>query len=173
MNMGDLHPALVHLPIGILSLYTLAEMLRWGNFFHSKHWQTSKAFMLIVGVLGSFLAFSSGEALEDLYGASPLLDAHGAFGAATVAIYGMLAIGYLIWVIDNSRLAAYLSHGLLGRLWHILTLCSGFLRTPVVSVSAALLGFVLLSITGALGGAIVRGREADFLVTIVYDLFVK
>ena len=171
--MGNLHPALVHIPIGILFLYSLAEWCRWGKFFQSTQWNTSKAFMVTIGVLGSFAAFASGDALEDIYGSIPLLETHSMFATATIVVYSLLAFGYLVWVIDNSKYGNTLRHSGAKPVWHFCTRLSRFLRNPIVSVSGAFIGFILLTITGALGGAIVRGREADFLVTIIYDLFVK
>ncbi|PIT86224.1 MAG: hypothetical protein COU33_04360 [Candidatus Magasanikbacteria bacterium CG10_big_fil_rev_8_21_14_0_10_43_6] len=172
-TMGELHPAIVHIPIGILALYTLAECLRWGAFFHSAHWQKSKAFMIIVGVVGSFGAFLSGSALEEIYGHSLLLSRHELFATVTIYIYSLLASAYLIWVIDISVLSTPLKKKPFAPVWHPLTIASGFVRTPIVVISSALLGFLSLTITGALGGALVRGPEADFLVSVIYSLFVQ
>jgi|GEM_PF-3860881 len=48
-----------------------------------------------------------------------------------------------------------------------------FASHPILLSLIALLGLVLLSITGALGGAISHGIDTDPVVRIVYDLIIK
>ncbi len=164
--MGELHPAIVHLPIGILTLYSLSEFLRFG-LFKQESWMITKLFLLVSGTVGAFLGLNSGESLEDLRtNDEQLLNLHETFANASTWVYGIMTVAYLVWFLEVrfaffSRLP----------LWNILSGLARLLRKPVIAMIGAATGFILLSLTGIFGGAMVHGPDADPLVSFVLQLF--
>lgn len=173
--MGELHPALVHLPIGILSLYTLCEFFRFGSFFRSDAWKKSKAIMVIFGVVGGIAAFTAGDALGETYRSSLLIERHETFALATLWTYGILAASYAIVFLTayEPLMKKVGTQGLLATTVVWFKKIALGIQKPYVVLPLAALAFIWLTITGALGGAIVRGPEADPLAKIIYMLFVR
>ncbi len=65
-----LHPIVVHFPIGILLIAWLPMLIALADKKRRHAWFASAAMLLIVGTLGAFAAVLTGEATEDIVGAS-------------------------------------------------------------------------------------------------------
>lgn len=169
----NVHPIFVHFPIALLVVYTLLEIVRLPIITRQQWWFGAKAVLLITGVIGGFTAFQTGEIAADAYektSSMPLVELHGNFALATMIVYGLLALSYLI----QSGTATDLKHRLspaLSKPWMVIeTINQAIFKTPVL-ILGAIIGMILVTIVGALGGALVYGPDVDPVVSVIYHLF--
>ena len=169
----NIHPLFVHFPIGILSLYVFIEILRIRPLVRQAYYFELKAILVFLGTVAAFLAASTGDMAEELIHAGtnsvvgkdflPLVERHSAYAGATIAVFGLLAASYVFlylkkqgWlqkVTDNTPLVTFMNS-----IQHF-------------SIPLALLGFILITITGGLGAVLVYGKDIDPIVTIIYTIF--
>ncbi|MDD2657046.1 MAG: hypothetical protein PHD04_00055 [Candidatus Pacebacteria bacterium] len=174
----NIHPLFVHFPIGLLVVYSIFEI---GAYFSPALRRQSwlfpvKAFLLFIGVLAAFAALITGGIAEELVegtGRAYILEMHSPIAGITTVLYLILAAAYLIRVFDVKGWGNYVA-GVASpfiRVWSFkkyvahLVLDTWFL--PVL----ALLALIGMTITGALGAAIVYGPDADPFVSLVYHFF--
>ena len=176
----NIHPLFVHFPIGLLVVYSVLEL---GAYclpaLRRQLWVfPAKAFLLFVGVLAAFAALVTGglaaEGLEGDSVLSPLIEIHAPFAALTTALYLVIAAAYLNRVFDRNgwfnRIVE--TNGFLAWGWNAKKyLAHLILDTPLLS-ALALLALVGMTVTGALGAAIVYGPDIDPFVSFIYHLFV-
>ena len=174
----NIHPLVVHFPIGLLVTYSVLEL---GAYFLSalrrRLWLFPvKAFLLFVGVLGALMALLTGSmAAESVEGTSRffILDVHAPFAGATTVLYLVLAAAYLVRVFDMNGWGDHIvgANTFLMRIWSFKKFfCNLVLNTWFLPV-LAFLALVSITITGALGAALVYGPDADPFVFLVYHLF--
>lgn len=174
----DFHPIIVHFPIALLALYCALEFLRFEKMQKHFAWFYMKMFLLIAGAGSAAFALQTGESAERKYdwAARQLIRVHSSWASATTMIFSVLAFAYLMkWLEkdfgNDPRLLKLKSDRIAGNIFLILNEAADFImRTPVV-IALAVLGFLGIFITGALGGAIVYGPDADIFVSFVYHLF--
>jgi len=168
----DLHPMIVHFPIALLSIYAVMELIRSKKLLRNESWLYVKVAFLILGTLGAFAALSSGEGAADSFGETPVVEVHQFWATTTTTIFGIIAGLYVIFFIDK-----FLSEKIpkiakkTKKYWSIVMKIDNFLLTSFVIVLAAFTGLIAVTITGALGGAIVYGTTSDPIVAFVYGLF--
>ena len=172
--MGSLHPAIVHIPIGLLFVYSCIECALLFFPRYKEKLSFGKYIMLVVGLIGSFFALSSGDNLEDTVGYDDsLVDLHSTFAEATVWVYGILAVAFTILILKNSKIVKTVieKSKYLQKIINLIFFLSSIItRQPWLCI-LALLGLLLLSLTGALGGAISHGPDSDPITSFVYSLF--
>lgn len=169
----DLHPILVHFPIALLTVYAVLEIVRVSRIMKTSWWLPLKNGLLIIGSAASVLAYLSGSFLEEQaesFGeVSAELEIHGTFAALTVACFGILAVARVVFLLRATPFASRLPEpvrvALLGLVRVIIS--------PSVSIPLAIFGLLLLTATGALGGAMVYGSEGDPIARFLYGIFVK
>lgn len=174
----NIHPLFVHFPIGLLVVYSILEI---GAYFwptlRRQTWLFSvRAFLLYIGILGAFAALVTGGVAEDLIEGSArsyILEVHSPVAGATTLLYVILAAAYTVRIFQMKgwgqrlfgqsaffgpvlRLKEYLAHLVLDT-WAL----------PLI----ALLALFGMTVTGALGAAIVYGPNADSFVSFIYHLF--
>jgi hypothetical protein len=170
----NLHPIIVHIPIACLALYSILERI----LFFKKTLQDklihTKYFLLFVGVIGSFIALQTGERAEHLlWGHSNLIEMHSTFANLShfsyiiiAIIYGLnLVITHKIW----SKYRTVITKQHLPKIKYILN--HMYTHYSIILLSG--LGFILLSITGALGWAISHGTTDDPLSAWAVNTFVS
>jgi uncharacterized membrane protein len=171
--MLNVHPVLVHFPIGLLTIYALVELTRIRRIQEHPHTFTLKAFLLVTGALSLAATYQSGELIESAFAAGDLellVERHATFALASYVIFAVLAIGYFIksalrlW--PEKSFWKTLFGASLSRLAHSIT-------SKYIAPCFAFFGLIALTITGALGGAIVHGPEIDPAVSFIYHLFVR
>jgi len=125
----------------------------------------TKKILLFVGVAFAWMALQTGEIAADVIGSAggrepAAFDAHKNFANMTYQTYGFLALWYLLksvvsswWFTAPSWLVTLTHHR----------------RIHLVIMLIAIFGSVLLMITGALGGSMVYGPDADPMVRLIYD----
>lgn len=164
----NIHPAFVHFPIALLIVYAVLECIRPSYVMKHRSWHDIKAAFVILGTLSAFAALSTGEmAEENLQGSQhQLVELHSFFATASTWIFAILAVAYLIALVTE-HVSALSSHSW----WKTISGIGAFIEKPFIAISLALLGIVSLTITGALGGALVYGPDVDPIVSFIYHLF--
>lgn len=167
----NIHPIVVHFPIAILTVYAVLEFLSISHRFRAIAWlQSTKAFLVIVGAVTALLTLSTGEAAEHALTDQtlrPLVEMHATFAAIASDIFVVLALVYVFVCAQRQA-------------WYIKT--PSFIQTLIrwylkvfnhvwVLAVLAMLGFIAMTITGSLGGAIVYGPEIDPVVSFFYNFF--
>lgn len=163
----NLHPIIVHFPIACLVLYALLEFVslrpQWKTQF-----STTKLFLLIVGMLGTFIALQTGEIAQDLIGTSDLVEVHERFANISYILFGILLVFYVLSFLPN---LSFFTKKLPTRYARVSALIS-WIFTHHLHLILVTLGMIALTITGALWGAISHGPDTDFVVRFFYDLLV-
>jgi len=174
----NIHPLFVHFPIALLVVYSIMELIHTQRLNHSDTYASIKGFLVIVGTLAAYVTLSTGELAEGLLLANrpelaKLVETHSAFAGASTAIFSILAISYVIKFFMDSTYAQapVLASGPLSRVWGAMLWYSRAIRENVLGQMLALAGIICITITGALGAAIVYGPDADPIVSFIYGLF--
>lgn len=173
--MVNIHPMVVHFPIALLTVYAVAELLRFKKLLKSDSWFLVKAVMLWVGILGAFVALQSGEAIEDQFSQGSfavLVETHSMWAALTSWIFGFLAVMYLIAALRRFDIVKEEKMGR-SRIARTIFTVSKIVVDKWIVVLFALFGLFAITVTGALGGAIVHGASVDPVVQVIYDTFVN
>ena len=167
------HPILVHFPIAFMTIYAILELIRFQKVKNWPYIVHIKAFLLIVGTLSSFVALSTGEVAEHLANRDlrPLIEVHSAFASGSVWIFGILSVVYIVSFVSKSEWNQKLLDSPFSKIWKLKVNIANKILNGYFSVILALAGLVAITITGALGGAIVYGPEVDPIVNFIYKLF--
>lgn len=171
---GSLHPAIVHIPIGLLFLYSTLEVALLIFPSHRDKFAYGSYLMLMVGVIGALFALQSGEGLEHAQRFDhALVEVHSFVAGATTWVYGILAVALTILFVVQSQTyqRALVAYPLLGTLSKPFVVLSRLVSRQPWRVLLAIAGGILLLLTGALGGAIAHGPNADIVTSFVYGLF--
>lgn len=170
----NIHPIFVHFPVALLTVYAVLELLRFKTLTDKAYWFYVKAVILIAGTLGAFVSLSSGEGAEHALSdrsLRPLVEMHSTFANASSWIFGILAVVYLISWISKTSYNEKLVNSMFSKIWHIKVMIAEKILGSYATVILALAGLAAITITGALGGAIVYGPDVDPIVSWVYHLF--
>lgn len=173
----NIHPILVHFPIAFLTLYAICELIRFKKVTAKHYWFHVKAILIIAGLVTAELALGSGEAIEKMFKdkeqiKDAIVPLHAASAEGTIGIFLILAISYLVlWIEYDSSKNFLVKYPALADPWgRLIKIAKWIIDTPA-SLVLALVGIVGITITGALGGAMVHGPEVDPFVSFVYHLF--
>ncbi len=171
----NLHPALVHFPIALLTLYAIFECARFKKLQQTAYWFYVKACLVIVGSMSSVATYISGDVIEELFDGNAkiehLIDVHSNFALATMITFAVLALSYLVQWIARDGMKKWPSLET-NKIFQMKAKVSAFILKGPIVVPLALLGLALVTITGALGGSIVYGPDLDPAVRFIYDLFI-
>ena len=166
----NIHPAVVHFPVALLTLYSLLEIatLFWRE--RTKKLQQTKLFLLFVWTVGTFFALQSGEMAQDYLGIknSQLVETHEEYAEMTYSTYIWISIYYLLIIAKNNWLQRFLPQ----KRQTIITKLLDRSYRRYLLILAATAWLILLSITWALWWAISQWPDADPIVRFVYDLFI-
>lgn len=164
----DLHPLIVHFPIALLSLYVGIEVLSLLIKPRSDKIFVTKVLLLLVGTVSAMIALETGEMAEGVMWSWPLVETHSLFAEASYIVFAVLSGIYLIrFIIQSNRIKRYTKIQ-----WTILSIIKTTWAHIIISI-AAIIGFGLLVITGALGAALVHGPEIDPVVNWIYTILVN
>ncbi len=141
----DLHPIFVHFPIALLTVYAIFELVRFKKVVNKFYWFYIKATLAIAGELFAFLAYLS----SPNEGGHPLVEMHETFAIATICIFAIISVSYLLEWFKPSKYSL-------------------FVMRPYIIIPLALLGLAAITITGGLGGAIVYGTHFDPFMAPVF-----
>ena len=162
----------MHFPIAFLSIYSIMELARWKKLNSKVYWFYVKAIIVIIGVGSSFFALQTGQIAKQKFRATPemaLVNMHSSWAILSVYIFSFVAILYIISWIDKEL--GIVKNESYRNIWHFaLNIKTKVLESWIIIVLAAL-GLVAITITGALGGAIVYGPDTDPFIKAVYGVF--
>lgn len=171
----DLHPIIVHAPIAFLAVYAGLEMLTFvPKLKNSTTFFSIKYFLLTVGFLSAIAATISGENAEHLNGEflnTNILHLHATYAEATRNLFGILFLIYIcIGLTMYPACKAYTARFSLGLANLMQKVGDFFTKYYTLTILLAIVGLGLVSISGALGGALVYGADAkDPFIGFVVD----
>lgn len=163
----NIHPALVHFPIALLTLYSLFELIPSRRVRHNSTWQKIKAVFLLLGSASSLLTYQAGLIAKELFGETDLINMHQLWATITVWFFAFLSLVYLL-ALFKERIMTH--SGIIGKFSGLARAATWLYRSPLL-MAFGLFGLAAITITGALGGAIVYGPNNDPAVQFIYSLF--
>ena len=161
----NLHPIFVHFPIAFLLLYSIIKLLPFERWFPKTSWKQTYKILLVFGVIGSYVAMSTGEVAEDLLQPDKdLVGMHELFAGITTNLYLLLLIGELFpniqKLIAKIKIVPSIITKIIAWIEKIIT------HTFIVKL-LALAGAIMLFLTGLLGGVLTHGVTADPIAPFV------
>lgn len=154
----NIHPILVHFPIALLFLYSIIKILPCKKWLPNVEWTHLERAFLVVGVIGAFLALSSGESAQHLtHPNRQLVNMHANFAGLATFLYGALLVGEFLYVA-NPIMLPKISLLYINK---ILITIENILCNNTFSKFIAFIALIAISITGILGGVMVYGVSAD------------
>ncbi|PIT92067.1 MAG: hypothetical protein COU08_04405 [Candidatus Harrisonbacteria bacterium CG10_big_fil_rev_8_21_14_0_10_42_17] len=142
----NIHPAIVHFPIAFLMIYAVLEIVPFSRFLSRVPWHVIKLFLLYTGTISLFPAIVAGFIAASSYGETPAVNAHKQVALITSFIFVIIAAFTFFSKVDNGQ-------------------------KRVIVKTLAVLGFLGMLFTGALGANLVYGSDGDFMVSFVVKLF--
>ncbi len=176
-NGMNIHPAFVHFPIALLTLYCVCEILWFARLRNNISWWWFKFGLLFFGTLASYATYQTGKLAASMATEiSPLLIKHATFATYSVRLFTFLLIMYLVQGISRGTIFPTLAgffhrHSVTRTIWKILTFLERIVLQKYVVILFAILGLTFITITGGLGGAMVYGPDADPAVSLIYHFF--
>jgi uncharacterized membrane protein len=173
----NIHPAFVHFPIALLTLYTVCELVYVKRLRENISWFWFRFGLLFFGTIGSFAAFQTGKIAASLATSiSEPLRLHATFGGYTVKFFCILVILYVVQGISRgflfpSAVPFLQKYSVVRGIWKVLRVLEKALIRSYLVILVALFGLGLITITGALGGGMVYGSDTDPMVHFIYNLF--
>ncbi len=170
--LAQIHPVIVHFPIALLTLYALLELVPFKKTWTDPKWIFAKRVLLFVGTLAVFAALETGEARGgEVIEPGTALAYHEKVATVTEFVFIILAGSQLIMTVTNVVTRFVSKREWMYVIWKILEKIAKFLTLRPVVIVLALFGLICVTFTGALGGGMVYGPEADPMVKAVYTLF--
>ncbi len=170
----NLHPIFVHFPIALFTLYCLFELLRFKRLRENDTWFYLKLSLLVIGTAFGFVALQTGDIAKHLLESArgnPLVSLHEFWAQFTVSFFGFLSACYLIaWAKKYDLRRITERNNFIKKCWSVLLWIEHLMIETPLAVLLAVLGFLALVITGALGGSIVYGTNADIFTKFVVRL---
>jgi uncharacterized membrane protein len=182
----NLHPIFVHFPIALLTLYSIAEFLRFKKLNGRPWWFYFKTIVVVIGELGAIAALITGDTAKQAYRgnqvARHIISVHSDWAVITSVIYGVVALAYFLVFLEREGFFGFLRKKLqtdpqensYARILSVFSLTTAFAARALESwimIPLALLGFIAVTITGALGGSVVYGSQTDIFTQFVAHLF--
>lgn len=159
----NIHPAVVHIPVACLMLYALFELVRFRRLLERPYWFYVKGMLVLVGAIGAWIARQTGEVIEDAFAVGStarVVEMHAQWATATAVLFSVIALAYGVSWLQREFVVRWIWPQKFSR----------FLLRGYVIVPLAALGLIAITVTGALGGSITRGAEADPFISLVYRL---
>lgn len=171
----NIHPIFVHFPIALLTIYAFMEIFQFKSLRENNTWQAIKTVFLVLGVFTSFLALATGDGAEEAVGQNSLVNMHSNIAALASWFFGILGVFYVIRIINTQTADIknwFWNTQYVRNVWSIASKVTDRIAEwwPLFII-LGIMGVILISIVGALGGAIVYGPEVDPVVSFVYHLF--
>lgn len=160
MELQDFHPIIVHIPIWLLVLYCLIEMLQTLPKPHYWDLFKTKVILLVCWTIWAQLWVLTGDAAAEKYWWDELVELHGTFWELSLQVFILISILYLLRTYKILKPESALSVS-------IEKYIEPLYRYRVMWLFA-LVGFALLSATGALWWALVHWPDplAEFLIDL-------
>lgn len=167
----NIHPIFVHFPIAFLILYSFIKIVPLYKWFPKIAWGQVRLVLLLAGVIGAFVANSTGEIAEHLVNPNnQLVEMHATFASISTWVFGLLLVGELLAVL-NLKIIPQISAKIgVPKLALFLLFIQKILNNNGISIVLTLAGLVAISITGLLGGVMVYGVTADPVAPFILQI---
>ncbi len=163
----NIHPIIVHFPIALLFLYSVIKILPFKKCLPSFAWMDVERVLLFFGVVGAFVASSTGEIAEHLVRPdNNLVEAHEFFAGLSTWLYGLILAGEILAIMS----VAIRTKIKLQKYAPIVTFFEKILHNQKLCKLLAFFGIISITITGMLGGVMVYGLAADPLAPLVLQI---
>jgi uncharacterized membrane protein len=169
MNAINIHPLLVHFPIAFFVLYAILEFVSFIDKFKKQtYWFYLKATLVILGCFAALVAGIAGKLVESRFAdRRELVHLHSTINELASAVFVLIAFAYFISWLRKVNI----NFPKIGILWKLSLFWEKIvLQTPLVYL-LAVTGLILITIGGALGGAIAFGPNFDPFTNFIYSLF--
>lgn len=165
-----IHPIFVHFPIALLSLYAALEIFRINILTRQSYYFPLKAILVILGSIAAFITAQTGEIDEGALRAvnstaiHKTLALHSTFADVTTWIFAIIAIVYLLAWLSQSNFN-FKNNTIIAQLCKYANI---LYNQYAIIIGLAVLGLIAVTITGALGGSLVHGANADpFMAPVI------
>jgi len=155
-------------------IYGLLELLRFKKLNNLPYWFYIKASMVILGAIFGIIAIFTGEMIEDMFESGPygnVMRTHSFFANLSTWIFAIIALFYIILWIEKQKIFAKVPDNFFKKILDVLLGISHFVINTSFVFIIVLAGLIAITITGALGGAMVYGPDVDLAVSYIYHLF--
>lgn len=165
-----LHPIVVHFPVALCTLYALLELAGRLKFLNARPWFFYvKAVFAIIGAGGTVAAYLTGRLqFVTLDEVDVMTRTHAQWAWYTMWLFAFIGLMYLVLLVGKEFPTWLQKNALLARVYG----WSNALTSSWFMPAIALVGLMCITVTGALGGATVYGRDVDPAVKIITDLLV-
>ncbi len=169
----NIHPLLVHFPIALLSIYSVMEILRIKALTGQEWWFYTKSAFLLLGSASTAPTVLAGKLAEGNFpDARYLVEVHSTWAQATSVIFVLLSFCYFVAILDKHVIFGINPSKLFPAPWGLAVKLEKFVLETFVVVPIVLAGLMAIVVTGALGGAIVYGKNLDPFTVFIYNLLV-
>ena len=150
----NIHPIIVHFPVALLTIYSLIVISRVERWFPRLNWRDAKRVLLLVGTVAAYVASTTGDMAQELVGRNPIVEKHELFASMSIWMFTILSVRELLPLVIGFLKRKNISIAFVDEL-------NRFIQKNWIEILLAVAGFVALTITGALGGAMIYGTSAD------------
>jgi uncharacterized membrane protein len=172
----NIHPLFVHFPLALLSLYALMVLVPIRVSSKFAWWGGAASFLSVFGWLSTLPTAVAGGIAEELVKGKvdpALIEMHASFAGSVIFIFFIFFSANVVRSAKErgwgDRIAA--RNALLQKIWVMKQKGARLVLDTFLSKLLALAGLIAITITGALGAAIVYGLGFDPFVDLVYKTF--
>jgi uncharacterized membrane protein len=172
----NIHPLFVHFPIALLTIYAMMQLvpLKWKKSF--PWWNGAGAFLVTIGWLLTLPSGATGGIAEELVKEKinpALIEMHAMFAGFTIVIFFIFFAGEMVRVFKERGWGDSIAskNPLFFRVWNFKQKCSHVILDTFLTKVVAVVGLLVLAVTGGLGGAIAYNPEIDPVVSTIYHFF--
>lgn len=172
--MQTIHPLVIYAPVAMLFIYGLVEICSRIPLFKRFDFTLTKTILITVGFIGGVVSSLSGEAIEHSFrGIQNLVEMHSTFAFVTNVIAGIIFVIYakitfgpifIEKIQPGTKLHTWSIRSI--NFWKKIQNCSLLMIILAIGVMAT------ITVTGALGAAIVHGPEIDPVVKLLYTTLI-
>jgi uncharacterized membrane protein len=163
-----IHPLFVHFPIALFLIYAVIEILGLDIKYAELKW--TKRILGILSPIVAYISILTGGLLEDMFrndaNLRQIVRVHESMATLFMWVASILALGIIAEIIreKNIQLPSWANS---------LVTFFLFFSKRWVSLLLAVVGLILITVTGALGGILVYGPDVDPIAKLLYSLIVK
>lgn len=170
MGSINVHPLLVHFPLTFFITYAVFELVPFKKITRQPFWFYVKAILIFLGVISAFAAGIAGKIIQPQFTEKTLVSIHEHINESATAIFTIIAFSYLVaWLKkDNEKRAKQQ----FGKFWNIALKIENIVLHTWLLYVLALIGLLLITLGGTLGGIIVYGPNLDPITSFVYSLLI-